>query len=550
MKKLTHWLGNPDWVQVGISSVAAGLTYLLLWAAFPPNGMPEAAYVFLLPAAVWFYQKPSYRSVALAFFIAGYFMHLAIFFWLRNVSPLALYLGVPLPSIYLMAWFLLARWAIPRCLVGNSLAKRLAVMVLLSAAWTCIEWLRCQFIYGFPWLPLSASQWQRPAILQVAPWTGAWAISFFLIFFNLAIASYVHHLLVRRKRMERGAPFSLCPDFYVAFALFAGLFALFIATRPEPGRREPLMKIGFVQPYLKHKWQPTTAKDHIVQLRESTLKAGLLNPDLVLWPEASTPYGITRDRKWVESLATEIGCDLLIGATSEREGLLYNSVALVRHEEDQGLVPAYYDKRVLVPFGEYVPFGFSWIPGIRKIVGPIGHFHAGDRPAVLPVRSDQDDFLAGPLVCYEDIFPQLSRSAVQSGADFLFVSTNNAWFGEEGSTRQHAAHSVMRAVELRRPVIRCGNHGWSGWIDEYGNVPVVPHRIDSGVNRNPLPLHLRGIDAFPVTRDPAWADQLTFYARYGDWFPYLCFALLVPLVAWLRKEPVEELAKEESTPQE
>ncbi len=526
-------MGRPNWVEVAIAVVATGSTCVLLWAAFPPNGSPEAAYVFLLPAVVWFYRKPSYRSVTAAFLLGGYFMHLAIFFWLRNVAAPALFAGVFFPTAYLLGWFLLARWTIPRVLAGGGLGKRLLGMVLLAAAWTVIEWLRCQFTLGFPWLPLAASQWQRPAILQVAPWTGAWGISFFLVFFNLAIASYLHHLLVRRRGMQRGAILSLCPDFYVAFALFVALFTLFLVSRPEPGSREPLLRVGFVQPYLKDKWKPGRAAEHADSLR--SLTQVLRHPDLVLWPEASTPRGMARDRAWVEVLATKVGRDFLVGAVTKRAGLSYNSVCLVRH--DEGLAPAAYSKRILVPFGEYVPVGFSWIPWLEKLVGPVGRFKAGDRPAVLPVRAGKRGLLAGPLVCYEDIFPQLPRSTVRAGADFLFVCTNNAWFGEEGCAEQHAAHSVLRAVELRRPVIRCGNHGWSGWIDEYGNVPHVPDELDPSFSRNPLPLHVFFKDSWPTTRDPAWADRLTFYARHGDWFAYLCLALLPPMALLTGRKP-------------
>ena len=80
----------------------------------------------------------------------------------------------------------------------------------------------------------------------------------------------------------------------------------------------------------------------------------------------------------------------------------------------------------------------------------------------------QKSIKIGPLICYEDIFPNLSREISLSGVDLFFVTTNNAWFGEEGCAEQHAAHSVLRAVETQKPFVRCGNAGWSGWIDSKG----------------------------------------------------------------------------------
>ena len=96
-------------------------------------------------------------------------------------------------------------------------------------------------------------------------------------------------------------------------------------------------------------------------------------------------------------------------------------------------------------------------------------------------------------------------------------------------------------MELRRPVLRCGNHGWSGWIDEYGNVPPVHLDSDRKRSRNPLPQHVFFKDTWPTTRDSAWAGQLTFYARYGDWFVYLCFALMIPMVFLLKKLPRDQV---------
>src|SRR5690606_22238109 len=92
-------------------------------------------------------------------------------------------------------------------------------------------------------------------------------------------------------------------------------------------------------------------------------------------------------------------------------------------------------------------------------------------PLLVPLR--EQVAVVGPLICYEDIYPNLGRYSTIGGASVLVVLTNNGWFGEGGAAYQHAAHSVLRAVEMRRPVLRCGNGGWSGWIDEFGGVRRV-----------------------------------------------------------------------------
>ena len=97
------------------------------------------------------------------------------------------------------------------------------------------------------------------------------------------------------------------------------------------------------------------------------------------------------------------------------------------------------------------------------------------------------------------------------GAELLVVMTNNAWFGEGGAAYQHAAHSVLRAVETRRPVLRSGNGGWSGWIDESGRVRAVLTNEDNSI-------YFRGHRTLNVTRDARWVGRQSFYVETGDWF--------------------------------
>ena len=118
----------------------------------------------------------------------------------------------------------------------------------------------------------------------------------------------------------------------------------------------------------------------------------------------------------------------------------------------------------------------------------------------------------GVLICYEDVYSDLAVANVKSGADVLAVLSNDAWFGVTGGEAyQHAASSVLRAVETRRPVIRCGNEGWSGWIDEFGGIRGVIAHDDGGI-------YFRGTASFPVTCDARWVGRHSFYVDHGDWF--------------------------------
>ena len=448
--------------------------------------------------------------------------------WIRHITFPGMLAATFLLSLYNLPWFLLAAKLIPRAAKGG-FRQRLGTMIGLSAFWVSIEWVRGQFTLGFPWCPLSVTQWERPAILQTLPWTGAWSVSFFLVFFNLTIASYLHHLLVRRRNRQGGAFSSFCPDFYVGILLFALMvspFFLFRTGSNENAAEERTVRVGVCQPFLTNKWESQSVALHKEILVRQTRFLALTNPDLIVWPEASTPYPVNLDPLWVEDLVRETGIPMLIGAVVREEGQAFNTISLVTPEN--GVSPEWYAKRILVPFGEYVPFPFRWIPGLRKLVGPIGTFGEGEVPFnfnVPKTGEDKDAFVVGSLICYEDIFPSLVRETVREEADFLFVCTNDAWFGREGCAEQHAAHSVLRAIENRRPVLRCGNAGWSGWIDQRGNQRQVLRDENGSIyfeGASTLELKIPGV--YSLTPE-----------GHFDYFLWLCLVLSVWLVFKLKK---------------
>src|SRR5690606_40984982 len=115
-----------------------------------------------------------------------------------------------------------------------------------------------------------------------------------------------------------------------------------------------------------------------------------------------------------------------------------------------------------------------------------GDFARGQSAAPLRVTAGGGELALGALICYEDVFAAPARASVLAGADVLTVHTNNGWFGRGGASAQHAAHSVLRAVELRRPVLRAGDAGWSGGIDVLRGIrPAMTSGADGVVTKDP-----------------------------------------------------------------
>lgn len=498
----------------GVPLFVSFSTYGLLWLAHAPRQSPESAYIFLLPVLAWFHFKPGYRKTIICLFISGWVYQVAMVGWMRHVSPGGMWFATFLLSCYNLPWFLAARFMYERFSTGGFISRFLVILGL-SCFWVFIEWARTLFTLGFPWCPLSVTQWERPVILQVAYFSGGWSVSFFLVFFNLCVGSYIHHILIRRRTAKGFIERSICPDLYLGLLLLFFMVFPFFQNRSFNNNRDmDTLKVGICQPYLLDKWKEGRASMHKEILRRQTKFLSLLKPDLIIWPEASSPYPLNLDRLWAEELSKETQTPILAGSVIREKDTSYN--AMVYLDPQSGMDSRWYAKQVLVPFGEYVPNPFAYIPGFRKLVGPVGNFLAGEHPHIFEFPLGGGDsrvnLRIGNLICYEDIFPYISRTTSEEDIDLLVVSTNDAWFKEEGCAEQHAAHSVLRAVENGIPIVRCGNAGWSGWIDRMGIQREVLRNKEGSV-------YFQGAKVLEV-KVPRRSDNDEF--RVGDHFAHIC----------------------------
>ena len=517
---------RASFLQRQAEPIAAGVvfvfTVVLAIGAFPPFKAPEFAYAMLVPGVYWAYTRPRLKIYVWTLFAAQAVTWTILLSWLHHVTWGGLLLLGPFVGAWVGTWYLAAWWTLPR-IIGKPTLTRLFVVLALAAAWVVIEWSRTWLLGGFPWLPLAASQWERATILQIAAYTGAYGVSFVLVMMNLGFGAYAHRLFREgvtglNKRSQ---------EFFLAlFLLLTCMSVHFTEAFNRRGYAQPLGRIAFVQPYIPQdvKWDPAKAPAILEVLRAATLDAAKSRPDLILWPEAVMPMAVQADpaaKAFVEDVVRRANAPLLLGSiaiehprTPQEEW--FNGAFVVTPTE--GVAKSFYAKRQLVPFGEFVPLRpvLGWL---GKFVPIGGDFSRGQDSSPLLVPLREKLAVVGPLICYEDIYPSLARYSALAGANVLVVVTNNGWFGEGGAAYQHAAHSVLRAVETRRPVLRCGNGGWSGWIDEYGGIRNV-------VTNERGTIYFRGTRTVDVTRDARWAEQNSVYTDYGDWFVLVSLGLV------------------------
>lgn len=519
---------RPGFMQRHATALAAGvvfvLTVLLAVISFPPFHTKEFAYAMLVPGVFWAYTRPRLKLYLWTMGAAQAVAWTLLLGWLHHVTWGGLFLLGPFVGLWVGTWYLAVWWTMPR-MIGRPTLTRLVTMLGLAAAWVLIEWTRTWLLGGFPWLPLAASQWTMVSMLQIAAYTGAYGVSFVIVAVNLGFAAYAHRLFCEgAKGLDKRSQ-----EFFLALFLVLACFSVHVQqTFKRTVFTQPLARIAVVQPYIAQtqKWDEKFTNEILGVLEKQTLEAAITRPDLILWPEASTPFWLKGDpqaQEWVEGVVKRAGVPLLAGSVAvENRGTAnerwFNGAFVVKPEG--GLQKDFYAKRKLVPFGEFVPLRpvLGWL---SKFVPIGGDFDRGTQAAPLLVPLKTGVAVVGPLICYEDVYPQLARNSVLAGAGPLFVLTNNGWFGEGGAAIQHAAHSVLRAVENRRPVVRCGNGGWSGWIDEFGAVRTT-FTNDAGS------IYFRGTRTIGVTHDSRWVERNSFYTEHGDWF-VLCCALLVAL---------------------
>lgn len=527
---------RPD--SARLAWAGAGLTALLLFFSFGPVGHPFWAFVALVPATLATMLRPDWRTWRRASFATSWALWIALLVWLRHVYPPLGWLGLVLLTaycaLYPFVWLLLARWIFPAC-AGAALPSRLLAIAGLAGAWGLLEWTRGTILSGFGWLPLAASQSGNPVMLSLCAWAGPIGLSVALVLCNLGLARWIVRLVESTREAAELRPAvpmgwlrRVTPELYLGLLPVAlGFLALLAANAAKLAADKVSLTPAVVQTDFdpNAKWDPRRLQEHLVLTEQMTAAvAADKAADLVLWPEAALPLSLESDAyvARLSGLAKAVDTPLVIGAI-DRRGVGYgNGVAVLTAD---GVQKPVYAKRHLVPFGEYVPFA-DFLP-LRKVVPIETDCVAGTGPSLLPLTTRRGHtFLAGALVCYEDVFPELAREHALAGADVLIVVTNDAWYGREAGAYQHAAHSVLLAAATGLPVLRCGNAGWSGTIDSLGR--AFPVLVDGSV-------YFRGARLTAPVSLPRVRQPETFWVRHGDWAVGLGGLLFALTYVWRRR---------------
>jgi apolipoprotein N-acyltransferase len=519
----------------------------LIWASFPPLDCAFFAWVALTPWLVMTGLSSS-RQAWLWSLAAGYALFIALLHWLRYVGP---------EGWVALALYCALYWPAATLLLGRLKRRGLPFALTAPVTFAAFEFIRGNFLTGFPFFFLAHTQYRFLPITQIADITGVYGITFLIAMVNGCLADLILECGVRSA--ECGAPSANGGTgsrrwVLVCCAVAASLVAAALGygwnrmrvLQPETGPKLALVQ-GNVPQSLKD--TPSLPDEISMLQRHVELSRAAIGRHvaLVIWPETifPAPMNVAYDEEFIARLAAQSdegkreSADYLTRCRKELIGaaravdtyMLVGSTALTREPEGrcnsaylitpQGRIAGRYDKIHLVIFGEYTPLT-DVLPFLRifrpEVMGP--DLTPGNVRRLFDLPAPRGETKFGVTICYEDSVADLFSKFVADGAQFMVNITNDGWFLNSTELDEHLAVCTFRAVENRVPIARCANTGISALIAPDGR---ITQRIVLPDGR------YREVEGMLVG-NLSMTKLKSFYTAHGDLFAWACVAGLAGLI--------------------
>jgi apolipoprotein N-acyltransferase len=491
-------------------------------------------------------------QAALLGYLCGFIWYLGNCYWIYQTMYLYGGLAKPIAAGILILFCLYL--GLYHALFGALIAAfdrrfgRQTALILVPFAWVAVELARAR-ITGLPWDLLGIAQVDNPLLTRLAPWTGAYGLSFVIAAVN---ALWLIRIRVRERRYTRpvltivgvviivlyvlGLRFIENPQASsttaTATLVQENLEVGAVNTGPQPSTQQFLESFSYLSRYPSPRFLlgipelPETPSVYLIRKQsDPTADDATTAPtptDLIVWPEAPSGF-FTSDpnfRQRMNDLAASSQALLIIGSIGidpnpepqrDRPYFKYDSAAIFTPD---GGYQARYDKIHLVPWGEYIPFKNLFFFA-SKLTAGAGDMDRGSTRTVFSFRGHT----YGTFVCYESIFGDEVRQFVKNGAQVLVNISDDGWYGDTSAGWQHLNMVRMRAIENHRWILRSTNTGVTAAINPYGRVTAAAPRHQ----RTSIRVHF------------AYEQGLTFYTAHGDIFAYACALVTTLALAFALK---------------
>jgi apolipoprotein N-acyltransferase len=494
------------------------LSAALLAAPFIEPVLFPLAWIAFAPLFWALYHAETLRRAVLYGWLMGFAAHLIGFHWL--VYTISAFGGFP----YAVSVVVFVIYA-------GLQAIQMAIFALLVRGggfgplqiFPAIFWVPLEFLFPllFPWY-VSNSQVLFSWFVQSADLVGPYGASFIILWFNAALFRAV--LASKEARSKQ-----LLPVAYAALAViisvFYGVQRLGSVTEEIAGARK--LSVAAVQGNIDVdlKWNPVRAKSNLE--RHLKLTGELDATPLVIWPESAI-------EEWVPEELPQLPAQVTPPFKSERTFFIFGAKSFrgklgaagmkafntAFFTDSKGKVLSRYHKQVLLAFGEYLPFSrvLSLLPAMPFADG----FTPGPGPLVFHLARG---IRIAPLICYEDLMPELSRRFVnETRANLLVNLTNDAWYGRSVGPWQHLRLAQMRAIESRRSLLRVTNTGVTSLVNAKGELGQTLPMFTPAVMQSEVEI----------------LNGETYYVRFGDWFAWGMTAISIGLVVFYLKRSLRK----------
>ena len=384
-------------------------------------------------------------------------------YWVSNsIIELDPKLSYVAPIIFIVFPFCLAIFfAVMQIVNAFYWSKSNSKLFYFSSIWVIFEFLRSILFTGLPWNLIGYS-WSWSLIYsQTVSIVGIYGLGLLTVFCSVCVSTI----------------FSNNKNKVYVFTAIIILISLYIYGLVRVNNNQLVYtdnELRIVHTYLnqKDKWTKKSI--------EKTAAIG--SPSLItVFPETSLGFDVERPSNWIA------------GFIRKDKKKFFNSVSYM------GFI---YDKKILVPFGEYFPFS-----NLLNTLFPENSFFNANLTKGSNNQSFHYNFT--PLVCYEVIFPSFVRNSVSDSSNLLVNLSNDGWFGSFSGPRQHFAHAKFRSIELGIPMVRSSNKGISGLISPIGDIIIVTDSTKSEYLDVKIPKKL----------------ETTVYREYGNFFTYFLIVL-------------------------
>jgi len=520
--------------------ILAGISMAL--AAHFPETIVSGVFA-LICASLLAYGMRATLSPKKSLFLFSFVFHAIAFYWLPKT--LQLFGGIPfVVSLLLMLLYCFVSsiqfgfcaWVYTR-LSGNKFLIR--YRLAFPFAWLLSLAL---FPRVFPWAIVHPMIKVVP-VASIASFLGVMPLCMLMIWWGELFCSLL--VSFKAKSMQEKPAI-----FAVSIVSFIALSLGFLSNSSvrEAIKKAPSLSIGMVQGNLnaKQKGNIRMLSANIARYRELSEVAVAKGAQLLVWPESVLNTWIPEDISSVASprdnFYPNLKLPLIFGGLSfsrrtpqqiaefnkSHPDLIGTRIArdfeTKRYNAGFGMLPGgdfvgRYYKRVLMPFGEFMPFT-SYFPSLKKYLPPTGDFTEGELTAPLEFKIERlpETVKASLLICYEDLIPSLSLEAVKNGANILVNLTNDAWYGDTVASHQHHMLAAWRAIESRRYMLRATNTGYTGIVDPLGNTFE----------------HLPTFKEDVLVSEAKLLEIRSLYSKVGD-YPVYIFCLFILVLTFRRK---------------